>query len=60
MHTNSLKFCSCKRCRAGLHTGKNVRSMVKRVTRSARRKWNLLAVQERDEEITPVSIPYTD
>ena len=55
----TVKFCSCKCCRAGRHyPGRKVRT--RRCLRGARRRWNFLASRERDEEITPVSIPYTD
>ena len=55
-----VKFCSCRSCRIGRHRGSRNKAAIRRVMNGARRHWNLLAAQERDEEITAVSIPYTD
>ncbi len=55
-----VKFCSCRPCRIGRHLGSRNKARIKRALNGARRHWNLLAAQERDEEITPVSISYTD
>ena len=59
MTTLKIKFCSCKACRAGRHR-KGSHAITKSILRGARRRWNLLARQGRDEEISPVSAGYTD
>lgn len=58
--STKVKFCSCRSCRLGRHQGSRNKAAIRRAMNGARRHWNLLTVQERDEEIAAVSIPYTD
>jgi len=55
-----FRFCGCKLCRLGLHRSGYSKAKVKRVIRAARHKDNLLARQQRDEEIGRAGMPYTD
>ncbi len=55
---NHLKFCSCRRCRSGMHTktgGKVVKKVVRKVRRTTKQKLKHGEIPE-----PKVGVEYTD
>lgn len=56
--SNTLKFCSCRACKAGRSCGRN-KETTKKTLRAFRRKTKQ-AIKKGEEPPRQVSIPYTD